>query len=168
MPRIASAGASSAANTGGSKRKPGALVRQPVGEHARRDPEPLDRPEHRLVREVDDELGPRFGERRLERVVERDAVVRARPQLLGAAGEPGAHDLVRQPGERVADDGRVVLPVDHGDRAAHDRVVTSFSIRAVYFSKASVSVENWMIRSCPWNGYLRQTETCLSSTSITL
>ena len=29
-------------------------------------------------------------------------------------------------------------------------------------------VENWMIRSCPWNGYRRQMATCVPLTSITL
>ena len=36
-------------------------------------------------------------------------------------------------------------PLGHVER-------TSSSIRAVYFSYVFVSVENWMIRSCPWNG----------------
>ena len=40
------------------------------------------------------------------------------------------------------------LPVDDRD-SPHDRVVTSVSIRAVYFSYVFVSVENWMMRSCP-------------------
>ena len=70
--------------------------------------------------------------------------------------------------ERVANHGRVVLPVHDGEGARHERVVTSPSIRAVYFSNASVFVENWMIRSCPWNGYLRHTSTCESVTSMTL
>ena len=42
------------------------------------------------------------------------------------------------------------------DHASHPRVVTSCSIRPVYFSYSNVSVENWMIRSCPWNGWRRQ------------
>ena len=44
-----------------------------------------------------------------------------------------------------------MLPVDER-QAARYQDVTSSSMRAVYFSYARVSVENWMIRSCPWNG----------------
>ena len=58
--------------------------------------------------------------------------------------------------------------VDDAQSAHQVLAVTSSSIRVVYFSNASVSVENWMIRSCPWNGYLRHTSTCRSVTSITL
>ena len=81
--------------------------------------------------------------------------------------EPRPDDLVRERGERVPDDVRVVLAVDEGERS-HWRPVSSPSIRAVYFSNSSVSTENWMMRSCPWNGYLRQTSTCVPATSITL
>jgi hypothetical protein len=35
---------------------------------------------------------------------------------------------------------------------SHRALVTSLSMRAVYFSYVFVSVENWMIRSWPWNG----------------
>src|SRR5437868_6353610 len=76
--------------------------------------------------------------------------------------------VVRQLRERVAHPGRVVLAVDQRERPHCDRVVTSPSILAVYFSNASVSVETWMIRSCPWNGYFRQTDTWWSQISITL
>src|SRR3972149_4241115 len=61
-----------------------------------------------------------------------------------------------------------VLAVDPGQGASHFRDVTCDSMRPVYFSYASVSVENWMIFSWPWNGCLRQTSTCGPETSITL
>ena len=66
-------------------------------------------------------------------------------------GEHRGDELVGQLRERVADDGGVVLPVDQRE-GPQSRDVSSSSIRAVYFSYSSVSVENWMIRSCPWNG----------------
>ena len=53
-----------------------------------------------------------------------------------------------------------MLAVDDRD-ASHRFDVTSPSIRAVYFSYVFVSVENWMMRSWPWNGYFRQTSTCV-------
>jgi Icc protein len=65
------------------------------------------------------------------------------------------HHLLPVPGtgrERVPHDGDVVLAVDQHQRPlAHDER-TSSSMRAVYFSYVFVSVENWMIFSCPWNG----------------
>ncbi len=98
---------------------------------------------------------------------ERDAVVLAAAQLLGPAEHDRGHDVVRQRRDRVAQHRRVVLAVDEGQAAIYQDV-TSSSIRAVYFSYARVSVENWMIRSCPWNGWRRQTVTCLPLTSTTL
>src|SRR6185437_14311412 len=103
----------------------------------------------------------------LELADQRDAVVLPAAQLLRPAREPGARDLVREARDRIAHDRRVVLPVDHDERP-HPRVVTSPSIRAVYFSNSSVSIENWMIFSWPWNGYLRHTSTCVPENSITL
>src|SRR5207248_10769590 len=135
-------------------------------DRAAREQAPLARAQHGLIREVDDDVDAR--ERDVERVDQRYAVVLAAPKLLGAAGAPRAEHRVRQPGDSIADDGRVVLPVDHDQRARHRRDVTSPSIRAVYFSNSSVSVANWMIFSCPWNGYLRQTSTCVPESSITL
>jgi hypothetical protein len=146
----------------------GADVRQPGGEDAAREPEALARPEHRLVGEVDDELGPVLGERRIEVGRDADAVVGVLAQLLGAADDVGGDELVRQLLERSLDHRRVVLAVDEGEGAHHERVVTSSSIRPVYFSYSNVSRENWMIRSCPWNGCLRQTATWLPETSTTL
>ena len=89
------------------------------------------------------------------------------PAASRATEENRADEVERQFGESVSHDVRVVLAVDERDRL-HECVVTSDSIRAVYFSKASVSVENWMIFSCPWKGYLRQTSTCAPVTSTTL
>ncbi len=124
----------------------GADVRQPERQRARRPQHPLPRPEHGLVGEIDDEIHLD----RVERLDQRDAVVVLAAQLLGAADEQRADDLVRQRGERVPHHGRVVLAVDQRERPHVER--TSSSIRAVYFSYVFVSVENWMIRSWPWNG----------------
>ena len=139
-------------------------VRLSESQCAARPEHPLARAEDRLVREVDDRLG---GLRVLERVEQRHAVLLPTAELLRAAEEDRSHEVERQLGERVAHDVRVVLAVDERDRL-HECVVTSDSIRAVYFSKASVSVENWMIFSCPWKGYLRQTSTCAPVTSTRL
>ena len=103
----------------------------------------------------------------LERVEQRQAVLLTPAELLRAADEDRADEVERQLGKSVAHDVRVMLAVDEGDRL-HECVVTSDSMRAVYFSKASVSVENWMIFSCPWNGYFRQTSTCAPVTSTRL
>ena len=152
VPITASDGSANGSNAGGSKRKSAPTYGTPAASDSRRQREPLPRAEHRLVREVDDHLRAVLGDRLLEARGERHAVVLAAAQLLGAADEHARDELVRQLRERVADDGRVVLPVDHRDRAAQPRDESSPSIRAVYFSNSSVSVENWMIRSCPWNG----------------
>ena len=114
--------------------------------------EPLPRPEHGLVGEVEDEVRPIRAERLVEVVGERHAVVLAAAQLLRPAEHDRADHVVRKLRERVAHDGRVVLAVDRGRGTRVYQDVTSSSIRAVYFSYARVSVENWMIRSCPWNG----------------
>ena len=93
-------------------------------------------------------------------VDERHAVVLAAAQLLRAADEDARDELVRQLGERVAHDGGVVLAVDRPRRALTCASSPRPRSAPVYFSNSSVSVENWMIRSCPWNGYRRQTSTC--------
>src|SRR5439155_12574671 len=121
----------------------GSDVRQTGREHPGGEQQPLAWPEDWLVRQVDNELRPR--EPFLQRLEQRHADVVRAAQLLRPAGEPRTDDLVWQLGERVPHDRRVVLPVHDGQRAPHDRVVTSDSIRPVYFSYASVSVENWMI-----------------------
>ena len=146
----------------------GADVREPGREHAAREPEPLSRAEHGLVGEVDDELGAMLGEGGVEVGRDADAVVGVPTQLLGAADDVRRDEVVRKLLERSLDDRRVVLAVDEGERAHHERVVTSSSIRPVYFSYSNVSSENWMIRSWPWNGCLRQTATWLPETSTTL
>ncbi len=103
-------------------------VGQPEREHPRGPQHPLARPEHRFVGDVDDDVHLDG----VERTHQRHAVVLPADELLAAADEQRAHDLVRQRGERVAYDGRVVLAVDQ--RQGLHRVVTSSSIRAVYFS----------------------------------
>src|SRR4029453_17654050 len=146
----------------------GPQVRQPVREYPARQAQPLARAEHRLVGKVDHDFRLQLGDRALERGNDRHAVVVAAAQLLAPAGEPQPRHLVRQRRQRVAHHGRVVLAVANRQSAHHVLDVTSSSIRVVYFSNARVSVENWMIRSCPWNGYFRQTSTWRSLTSITL
>ena len=96
-----------------------------------------------------------------------NAVVGRAAQLLRPTDEAHGDELVRQLVERRAHDVGIVIPIDdrHG---SHRDVVTSPSMRAVYFSYVFVSVENWMIFSCPWNGYLRHTSTWVPSTSTTL
>jgi len=89
---------------------------------------------------------------RIKRLHERHAVVVVTPQLLGPAHEQRADEVVRQRLERIAHDRRVVLPVDQDDGPLAHVDRTSSSIFAVYFSYVFVSVENWMIRSCSWNG----------------
>jgi hypothetical protein len=123
-------------------------VRQPERERPRRPQHPLARAEHRLVGEVDHEI-------RLdgvERVDERHPVVVVPSQLLRSADEQRADDVVLEGLERVPHHRCVMLAVDQHDRASAHVERTSSSIRAVYFSYVFVSVENWMIRSCPWNG----------------
>jgi hypothetical protein len=124
----------------------GADVRQSEHERARREPEALRRRQHRLIGEVNHDVS--FDS--VEPVDERDAVVLSSAQLLGAADEQCADELVLQCCERVAHHGRVVLPVDDRNRPHGAR--TSSSMRSVYFSYSRVRVENWMIFSCPWYG----------------
>jgi hypothetical protein len=131
----------------GIEPKVGPDVRHSSSEHATREREPVDRAEHRLVGEVDDDVRGH----RVERVDERHAVVLAAAQLLGAPDEQRPDEVVRKRGERVAHDRRVVLAVDHRE-STHHAGRTSRSMRAVYFSYSRVSVENWMIFSCPWYG----------------
>ena len=105
----------------------GADVRDPVGEKPAREEQARPRIEHRLVREVDRDLGvARLGH-------ERHAVVDPAAQLLGAADEHHADELVRQLLERCTHDLGVVLAVYDRD-CLHRLLVTSSSMRAVYFS----------------------------------
>ena len=113
----------------------GADVRNAVGEKPAREKEPRARVEHRLVGEVDGDLRvARFGH-------ERNPVIGHAAQLLGAADQHDADELVRQLLERRSHDVRIVLPVDDRD-SLHRLLVTSPSMRAVYFSKVFVSLEN--------------------------
>ena len=95
----------------------GPFVGDPVTQDAAGESEPLDWPENGLVREVDDDLRPVAVDRSLHVRSERDAVVGVTAQLLRATDEDGGHDIVRQVGERVPNDGRIVLTVDDRERA---------------------------------------------------
>ncbi len=146
-PITASDGVSTGSNDGGSKRKsaptygsPSASARDAQSSRSRGPSTGSSERSHDEIRL-----------HRVERVDERNPVVVPAAQLLGPADEQRSDDVVRQRGERVAHDRRVVLTVDQGDPLAHVER-TSSSIRAVYFSYVFVSVENWMIRSCSWNG----------------
>ena len=168
VPITASDGSANGSNGGGSKRKSAPTYGTPAASALDASAKRCLGGEHGLVGQVDDDVGPMLGNRLLEAGAQQQPVVLAATELLRAAGEHGGDEVVGQLGERVANDRRVVLPVDHGDRPAQIRDESSPSIRAVYFSNSSVSIENWMIRSWPWNGYRRQTDTCAPSTSITL
>ena len=146
----------------------GADVRRARRERAAREAHPVAGGDDRLVGEVEDDLGVRGLEPLLERLVQRHAVVLIASQLLSPPERDGADDLVRKLRERGDHDLGVVLAVDQGEGARHRREVTSSSIRRVYFSNSSVSAANWMIRSWPPKGYLRQTLTWCPSISITL
>ncbi len=139
----------------------GADVREARGQCTRGPAHPLGRPEHRLVRQIDDQG------RIAEPLDERHAVIEPAAQLLAPAHEYRPGPFVRKHRQRLTNDCRRMLPVDERDRP-HRFAVTSFSIRPVYFSYSSVSRSNWMIRSCPWNGYRRHTATCEPLTSTTL
>ncbi len=105
----------------------GSDVRNAVGEEPAREVQARLRIEYRLVRQVDGDL-------RVARLRhERHAIVRNAPQLLGAADQHHADELVRELLEGVPDDVWIMLAVDHRDRL-HRWLVTSPSIRAVYFS----------------------------------
>ena len=73
-------------------------------------------------------------------------------QLLRPTDEQRADDVVRHRLEGIPHNRGVVLAVDQDEGAGGHVERTSSSIRAVYFSYVFVSVENWMIRSCSWNG----------------
>ncbi len=143
------------------------LVRHAEGERPARQRHALGRPEHRLVGEVDDDLRRDRLESLVEGLEERHPVVLSSAKLLGPAQEHRSRDVVAQARERDPDHIRIVLAVDESQRP-HCLLVTSPSIRVVYFSNSSVSAENWMIRSWSWYGYFRQTSTCLPSISIRL
>ena len=105
----------------------------------------------------------------LERRHERHAVVASPPRSFSVPPTSTAATT-----SSAARRGRRGRPAGSAHRrsmathAPHGRDVTSRSIRPVYFSYSNVSVENWMMRSCPWNGWRRQMSTCVPVTSITL
>jgi hypothetical protein len=92
----------------------GAHVGQSRREHAAREPEALERSEHRLVGEVDDELWPVLRERGIEVACHLDAVVGIVAQLLGAADDVGGDEVVGQLRERGLHHRRVMLSIDQG------------------------------------------------------
>ena len=167
VPATAIDGVETAMRSGGSKRKSAPTYGTPERQHTARESEALRGSEHRLVREVDDQVRRMKRDRGLDVSGERDAVVLPAAELLLAADQDGCDEVVRQLGERVADDGDVVLAVDDRDRL-HVRAVTSSSIEPVNFAYSSVSSENETRRSCPWNGCRRQTLTRRSSISMRL
>ena len=106
----------------------GADVREAEREEARREREPKLGRQHRLVGEVDDDLGRRPAPRRSgRRSPARRAASRCRRSRITPTNSYGSSC------ERLADDLGIVLPVDDRDRP-HRFDVTSPSIRAVYFS----------------------------------
>jgi hypothetical protein len=118
----------------------GAEVGKTRRQRAARELETAPRIDDRLVGEIDHGLGACRLDAFFQGVVQGNAVVLVAAQLLGAADENGAQDLVRQRDERHANDVRVVLAVNQG-QTLH-LLLTSSSIRVVYFSNSSVSAEN--------------------------
>ena len=142
-------------------------VRDTVREHTACKREALDRAEHGLVGEVDDDLWSITLERRLDVVFKGYAVALAPSQLLDSADEHGGDEVVRELDERVADDGRVVLAVHEGE-SSHVLAVISSSMAPVNFAYSSVSSEKETSLTSPWNGWRRQMSTLRSATSMTL
>ena len=140
-----SGGRSNAAYRGGSKRKSAPTYGEPGRERARRPAQPLGRAEHRLVGEVDHDLGVAE--------VRRAAARRSRARRAASRCRRRGSRRPTRTAARRAPRGRprAVLAVDERDRL-HRCAVTSRSIRPVYFSYSSVARSNWMIRSWPWNG----------------
>ena len=167
VPTTAIEGSSKGANAGGSSRKSAPTYGNAVSEDPACEREPLDRPEHRLVGEIDDDLGPVPLDRRADVVGKRHAVVLAAAQLLRSADEHRGDELVGKLGERVADDGRIVLAVDDRERP-HVLAVTSSSMAPVNLAYSSVSSEKETSLTSPWNGWRRQMSTLRSAISMTL
>ena len=118
----------------------GAEIRETGCERAARELEAPGWIEDGLVGEVDNCFRPRCFDSLLEGLVQRDAVILVAAQLFRSAYEHRAENLVRDGDERNANDIRVVLPVDQ--RQCPHLLLTSSSIRVVYFSNSSVSAEN--------------------------
>ena len=167
VPTTAIDGSGNASSTGGSSRKSAPTYGTPWCEHAAGEREPRDRAEHRLVREIDDDVRAQACDSRLHVGHERNAVLVPAAELLLTADEHGRDEVVRQLGERVTDDRGVVLAVDDGE-SPHVRVVTSSSIAPVNFAYSSVSSANETSLTWPWKGWRRQMSTRFSSISITL
>ena len=147
VPITAIDGSSNGSSTRRVEAEVGADVREAGGERPRRPAKPLGRAEHRLVGEVDDDLG------RAEAVDERHAVVARRSRSFSVPPTriaPSHSYGSAASASRTT--GAIVLPVDQRDGPRHRLAVTSRSIRPVYFSYSPVATSNWMIRSCPWNG----------------
>jgi hypothetical protein len=120
----------------------GARVPRSSGERPRREAKPAAGIQHRIVGEVEHELGAGRLQPFLEVGKERNSVRRLAPKLFRTAQQNGTDNLVLELDERVAHDLGVMLPVDEGE-SSHRRVeLTSSSILVVYFSYSSVSIEN--------------------------
>ena len=145
----------------------GADVRHATREHATCKRETVNRPEHGLIGEVDDDVRGMLRYRRLDVLDERNAVPLSPSQLLLTAHAYGRDELVRQLGERITNDRGVVLAVDDGE-SSQVRVVTSSSIAPVNFAYSSVSSANETSLTWPWNGCRRQMSTRFSSISMML
>ena len=141
VPTTAIDGSSNGSSSGGSRRKSAPAYGMPRREDPAREREPLDGPEHRLVREIDDDLRPVALDRRTRRPPRAERRTPRRRAASPATDENRRDELVRKLGERVADDGRVVLAVDDRERP-HVLAVTSSSIAPVNFAYSSVSSEN--------------------------
>ena len=169
VPTIPIDGSGNGASTGGSKRKSAPTYGSPAASTRLANRKRSRGPSTGSSERSTTSSGRCSRERGLEVAGDLDAVVGVAAQLLGAADDVGGDEVVRELLQRRPHDRRVVLPVDQGKGAlAHERLVTSSSIRPVYFSYSNVSSENWMIRSWPWKGCLRQTATWLPDTSTTL
>jgi len=145
----------------------GADVRHAACEHATGEHETVNRPEHGLVGEVDDDVRGVLRYRRLDVVDERNTVLLSSTQLLLAPHAHGRDELVRQLGERITNDRGVMLAVDDGE-SSQVRAVTSSSIAPVNFAYSSVSSANETSLTWPWNGCRRQMSTRLPSISMML
>ena len=105
VPTTASAGTSTGANEGASKRKSAPWYGSPWKRTRLGERHPLDRPEHWVVGQVEHELGRVRGDRLVDSSGKRHTVVLAAARFLGAADEDGRDDVVRHRGQRVAHDG---------------------------------------------------------------
>jgi hypothetical protein len=98
-------------------------------EHAARQREPLDRAEHGLVGQVDDDVGRKRLDRALDVVDHGDAVLDVAAELLRPANEHRGGELVGQLPEAPRVTGGVLAVDDHDRPQLRD--VTSFSVAPV-------------------------------------